>query len=85
MLTERKPTDESLRAEADDERGTGMEFTERDVVILRELAGDPQVSSRQLTEILDEKYDIDVSHVTVSEVDPAHARGGRLPRGDHPK
>jgi DNA-binding Lrp family transcriptional regulator len=43
------------------------EFTERDVVILRELAGDPQVSSRQLTEILDEKYDIDVSHVTVSE------------------
>src|SRR5699024_182821 len=43
------------------------EFTERDVVSLRELAGDPQVSSRQLTEILDEKYDIDVSHVTVSE------------------
>jgi DNA-binding Lrp family transcriptional regulator len=43
------------------------EFTERDVVILRELARDPQVSSRQLTDILDEKYGIDVSHVTVSE------------------
>ncbi len=43
------------------------EFTERDVVILRELARDPQVSSRQLTDILAEDYDIDVSHVTVSE------------------
>lgn len=43
------------------------EFTERDVVILRELARDPQVSSRQLTDILAENYGIDVSHVTVSE------------------
>ncbi|RJT06126.1 MULTISPECIES: Lrp/AsnC family transcriptional regulator [Halococcus] len=43
------------------------EFSERDVTILRELARDPQVSSRQLTGVLAEKYDIDVSHVTVSE------------------
>lgn len=43
------------------------EFTERDVIILRELARDPQVSSRELADILNEDYDIDVSHVTVSE------------------
>jgi DNA-binding Lrp family transcriptional regulator len=42
-------------------------FSERDVVILRELARDPQVSSRELTDILAETYGIDVSHVTVSE------------------
>ena len=43
------------------------EFKERDVIILRELAKNPQISSRNLTEILDREYDIDVSHVTVSE------------------
>ncbi|MDL5361572.1 winged helix-turn-helix domain-containing protein [Halalkalicoccus sp. NIPERK01] len=43
------------------------EFKERDIVILRELSANPQISSRKLTEILDEEYGIDVSHVTVSE------------------
>ena len=42
-------------------------FKERDTVILRELAADPQRSSRELTRILAEKHDIDVSHVTISE------------------
>lgn len=43
------------------------EFKERDVLVLRELSRDPQLSSRELAEILEEKHDIDVSHVTVSE------------------
>lgn len=43
------------------------EFKERDIAILQELAHDPQISSRNLTEVLAEKYDIEVSHVTVSE------------------
>jgi DNA-binding Lrp family transcriptional regulator len=43
------------------------EFKERDVLVLRELSRDPQLSSRDLARILDEKYDIQVSHVTVSE------------------
>jgi DNA-binding Lrp family transcriptional regulator len=43
------------------------EFKERDVLVLKELSRDPQLSSRDLAEILEEKYDIDVSHVTVSE------------------
>lgn len=43
------------------------EFKERDIVILRELSANPQISSRKLTEILAEEYGIDVSHVTVSE------------------
>jgi DNA-binding Lrp family transcriptional regulator len=42
-------------------------FKERDVLVLRELSRDPQLSSRDLARILEEKYDIDVSHVTVSE------------------
>lgn len=42
-------------------------FKERDLAILRELARDPQLSSRDLAEILEEEYGIDVSHVTVSE------------------
>ncbi|AFK20712.1 winged helix-turn-helix domain-containing protein (plasmid) [Haloferax mediterranei ATCC 33500] len=42
-------------------------FKERDIAILRELTQDPQLSSRELTSILEEKYDIEVSHVTVSE------------------
>ncbi|CAI48821.1 HTH domain protein [Natronomonas pharaonis DSM 2160] len=43
------------------------DFKERDVLVLRELSRDPQLSSRDLARILEEKYDIDVSHVTVSE------------------
>ncbi|MFB6093092.1 MAG: winged helix-turn-helix domain-containing protein [Haloquadratum sp.] len=43
------------------------DFKERDVIILRELARDPQLSARELTDVLDEDYDIDVSHVTVSK------------------
>ncbi|PSQ37494.1 winged helix-turn-helix domain-containing protein [Halobacteriales archaeon QS_9_70_65] len=43
------------------------EFKQRDVLVLRELSRDPQLSSRDLARILEEKYDIDVSHVTVSE------------------
>ncbi len=43
------------------------EFKDRDVVILRELSRDPQLSSRDLARLLEEKYGIDVSHVTVSE------------------
>jgi DNA-binding Lrp family transcriptional regulator len=43
------------------------EFKERDVYILRELSNDPQISSRELARILEEKHGIDVSHVTVSE------------------
>jgi DNA-binding Lrp family transcriptional regulator len=43
------------------------EFKERDVLILRELSRDPQLSSRELADILATEYDIDVSHVTVSE------------------
>lgn len=43
------------------------EFKDRDVVILRELSKNPQISSRKLTEVLEEEHDIDVSHVTVSE------------------
>lgn len=43
------------------------EFKERDVLVLRELSRDPQLSSRDLARILKEKYGIEVSHVTVSE------------------
>ncbi|WP_115865534.1 Lrp/AsnC family transcriptional regulator [Halorussus litoreus] len=43
------------------------EFKDRDIAILRELTRDPQLSSRDLTDILADEYDIDVSHVTVSE------------------
>jgi DNA-binding Lrp family transcriptional regulator len=43
------------------------EFSERDIAILKELSRDPQLSSRKLADRLEEKYDIDVSHVTVSE------------------
>ncbi|MCY4732942.1 winged helix-turn-helix domain-containing protein, partial [Natronomonas gomsonensis] len=43
------------------------EFKERDVLVLRELSRDPQLSSRDLADILETKHDIDVSHVTVSE------------------
>jgi DNA-binding Lrp family transcriptional regulator len=50
----------------DDPRPAGA-LDERDVVVLRELAKDPQRSARELTDILAEEHDIDVSHVTVSE------------------
>lgn len=43
------------------------EFSRRDISILKELSSDPQLSSRKLADRLEEKYDIDVSHVTVSE------------------
>jgi len=43
------------------------EFSDRDIAILKELSRDPQLSSRKLADRLEEKYDIDVSHVTVSE------------------
>jgi hypothetical protein len=43
------------------------DFKGRDVLVLRELSRDPQLSSRDLARILEEKYDIQVSHVTVSE------------------
>ena len=43
------------------------EFTERDIYVLQELTKDPQISARTLADILDTDYDIDVSHVTVSE------------------
>ena len=43
------------------------EFNQRDICILKELSQDPQLSSRKLAARLSENYDIDVSHVTVSE------------------
>jgi DNA-binding Lrp family transcriptional regulator len=47
--------------------GVDWEFKDRDIAILEELARNPQVPTRRLAEILDEDYDIQVSHVTVSE------------------
>lgn len=43
------------------------EFDKRDICILKELSQEPQLSSRKLADRLESKYDIDVSHVTVSE------------------
>ncbi|WP_330631852.1 Lrp/AsnC family transcriptional regulator [Halocatena halophila] len=43
------------------------EFKERDIRILKELSEDPQLSSRELADILESEHDIDISHVTVSE------------------
>jgi DNA-binding Lrp family transcriptional regulator len=42
-------------------------LSERDTIILQELARDPQVTSRKLSDLLEEEHGIDVSHVTVSE------------------
>jgi len=50
-----------------DDDSPDWEFSRRDVAILTEIADNPQLSSRDLTEVLAEEYDIDVSHVTVSE------------------
>ncbi len=47
--------------------GVDWEFKDRDIKILRELANDPQSSSRELSDTLKEKYGIDVSHVTISK------------------
>ena len=43
------------------------DFKDRDIAILCELSKDPQLSSRELTTVLESDYGIDVSHVTVSE------------------
>ncbi|MBX0297486.1 Lrp/AsnC family transcriptional regulator [Haloarcula nitratireducens] len=43
------------------------EFKKRDVKILRELSKNPQISSRELSNKLNEKYDIEISHVTISK------------------
>ncbi|MDQ2049517.1 winged helix-turn-helix domain-containing protein [Natronolimnohabitans sp. A-GB9] len=50
----------------DDER-PNWDFKDRDIAILCELSRDPQLSSRELTDVLESEYGIDVSHVTVSE------------------
>lgn len=39
----------------------------RDALILAELSRDPQRSARDLTDVLEDEYDIEVSHVTVSQ------------------
>lgn len=51
----------------DPDDAPNWDFKERDVYILRELSEDPQLSSRELAGILEQEYNIDVSHVTVSE------------------
>lgn len=43
------------------------DFRRRDICILKELSREPQLSSRDLADRLAKKYDVDVSHVTVSE------------------
>ncbi|WP_117365769.1 Lrp/AsnC family transcriptional regulator [Natrarchaeobaculum sulfurireducens] len=50
-----------------DHEEPNWDFKDRDIAILCELSDDPQLSSRELTDVLETKYDIDVSHVTVSE------------------
>jgi DNA-binding Lrp family transcriptional regulator len=46
---------------------TNWDLKRRDALILAELSRDPQRSARDLTEVLEEEYDISVSHVTVSQ------------------
>jgi len=58
-------TDDSTRTGTDDP--PDWTFSERDVIILEELAANPGISSRELADVLEREYDIDVSHVTVSE------------------
>lgn len=43
------------------------EFKDRDIIILEELARDPQLSARELTDVLESEHGIDISHVTVSK------------------
>ncbi|MXV62710.1 winged helix-turn-helix domain-containing protein [Natronorubrum sp. JWXQ-INN-674] len=50
-----------------DDKSPNWDFKDRDIAILCELSDDPQLSSRELTSVLKSDYDIDVSHVTVSE------------------
>lgn len=50
-----------------EDRSPDWEFKERDLLILRELSADPQLSSRELAHILEAEHGISVSHVTVSE------------------
>ncbi|THE65173.1 winged helix-turn-helix domain-containing protein [Salinadaptatus halalkaliphilus] len=50
-----------------DDDEPNWDFKDRDIAILCELSSDPQLSSRELTDVLKRNYDIDVSHVTVSE------------------
>lgn len=47
--------------------GVDWTFKERDIKILGELARDPQISTRELADLLSRKHGIDISHVTVSE------------------
>lgn len=44
-----------------------IDLKRRDRIILGEYANDPTLSARELCDILEEEYDIDVSRVTVSE------------------
>jgi len=46
---------------------TTWELKHRDAIILAELSRDPQRSARELTAVLEEEHDIEVSHVTVSQ------------------
>ena len=48
-------------------RTADWNLSERDTIILQELARDPQLTSRSLRDLLEEEHGIDVSHVTVSE------------------
>ena len=50
-----------------DNEQPNWDFKDRDIAILCELSSDPQLSSRELTTVLESEYDINVSHVTVSE------------------
>lgn len=59
-----QPTQVSIMPE---KSAPDWEFKDRDIAILQERARNPQISSRQLADILNEEYAIDVSHVTVSE------------------
>lgn len=54
-------------ADMPDPDDVNWDFKDRDIKILGELARDPQISTRQLADLLAEKHDIDISHVTVSE------------------
>lgn len=48
-------------------RHPDWELKDRDRYILAELADDPTLSAKELRDLLEEKYGIDVSRVTVSE------------------
>jgi DNA-binding Lrp family transcriptional regulator len=50
----------------ENETTPNWDFKERDIIILEYLAAEPQLSSRELAEILSEEHGIDISHVTVN-------------------